>query len=85
MNVYKLHKLSKNIWGEITYQDYIELSEAANVLNFQIQKVSKERKVAVLNTTLFIVLDYFGNRNNFYNSVVIGSESNAEQVLQPII
>ena len=84
MNIYKLHKLSKNIWGVITYRDYMELSEAANVLDCQTRKVSAERKVDVLNTALFIALDYFGNRDGFYDSVVIGSERGAEQVLQPV-
>lgn len=62
----------------------MELSEAVNILECQIQKVSAERKVDVLNTALFIVLDYFGNRDAFYDSVVIGSERGAEQVPQPV-
>lgn len=84
MNIYKLHKLSKNIWGTITYGDYMELSKVANILDCQLQKVSTERKVDVLNTALFIVLDYFGNRDSFYDSVVIGSERGTEQVPQPV-
>lgn len=84
MNIYKLHKLSRNIWGTMTYRDYMELSEAEKILDCQIQKVNQEKIIDVLNTALFIVLDYFGNRDGFYDSVVIGSESNAEQVLEPV-
>lgn len=82
MNIYKLHKLSRNFWGAVTYRDYIELSEAEKILDCQIQKVNQEKIIDVLNTALFIVLDYFGNRDGFYDSVVICSESNAKQVLE---
>lgn len=84
MNVYKLNKLSKDTWGEIAYKDYVDLSAAAKILDHQAQKVNTERKVAVLNTALFIALDYFGNKEGFYDSLIIGIESGAERVLQPV-
>lgn len=84
MNVYKLHKLSKDIWGEITYKEYVDLSAATKILDHQAQKVSTERRVDVLNTALFIALDHFGNKEGFYDSLIICVESGVERVLQPL-
>lgn len=80
MNVYKLHKIARNIWGATTYQDYVILSEVASILDYQTQKISVEKRIDVLNTALFIVLDYFGNRDGFYDSLVIGIESSVEKI-----
>lgn len=84
MNVYKLHKLSKNLWEAISYREYIDLSEAAKILDCQSRKIDEERKVDVLNTALFIALDYFGNRDGFYDMLIIGTERVADQRLQPV-
>lgn len=84
MNVYKLNKLSKDIWGEIAYKEYVDLSVATKILDCQAKKVSTERKVDVINTALFIALDHFGNQEGFYDSLIIGVESGTEQILQPV-
>jgi len=75
MNIYKLHKLTKNIWGEIPYDEYVNLSIAVEILNRQTQKIDTERSVDVLNTALFIATDHFGNRDGFYDTLVAGTEA----------
>lgn len=84
MNIYKLGKISKNSWGEMSYLEYVELSAAEKILECQANRVNAERKVDVLNTALFIVLDHFGNRDGFYDSVVKSGERSTEQALQPV-
>ena len=82
MNIYKLHKLTKNIWGEIPYDEYVNLSIAAMILDCQSQKIDNERSIDVLNTALFIVTDHFGNRDGFYDTLVAGTEATPEKVPQ---
>lgn len=84
MNVYKLNKLSNDVWGPLAYSDYLGISEAIKILDCQHHKIDKERNVGVLNTALFTVLDYFGNRDGFYDTLIIDAESNVEKALQPV-
>lgn len=70
MNVYKLNSMVTACWDAPTYQQYLAMSECKNILGNQIDKVANERKVNVLNTALFILLDYYGNQRGFYDSVV---------------
>lgn len=84
MNVYKLHKVINNEWTALPYSEYIELSEGAEILTCQAHKVEEERAVDVLNTSLFIALDYFGNRNGFYDGVVLEEERSSSKELQTV-
>jgi hypothetical protein len=70
MNIYKLHKLTKSIWGGLPYNEYVNLSTTETILNCQAQKIDAERKIDILNTALFIVADYFGNRDGFYDTLI---------------
>lgn len=70
MNVYKLNKILKNRWEGIPYKEYLILSEPSQILSYQKQRVETMKKISVLNTSLFIALDYYGNRNGFYDEVL---------------
>lgn len=89
MNVFKLNTMIKAIWGAPAYQQYLEISPAKNILDAQIDKIRDNRKIDVLNTALFMLLDYYGNRDGFYDSIVAdgmdrGEEVQREKVLQGI-
>lgn len=82
MNLFKLHKLTRNIWGEISYDEYIALSIAATVLHHQAKKIDAEGKIDVLNTSLFIAIDHFGNKDGFYDSLITSAERIEEKAPQ---
>ena len=70
MNVYKLNKIMNQHWDVMKYEDYLAASPALNILGYQTQIVSNEKKIAVLNTSLFFLLDFFGNQSGFYDKVM---------------
>lgn len=89
MNVFKLNSMMQAIWGAPAYQQYLEMSPAKNILDAQIDKIGNTRKIDVLNTALFILLDYYGNRDGFYDSIVAtgadgGAEAQRERALQEV-
>lgn len=79
MNVFKLNTMMTAIWGAPAYQQYLKMSEAKSILDIQIEKIGAERKIDVLNTALFILLDYYGNRDGFYDCIV-ATEKNSVDV-----
>lgn len=86
MNVFKLNTMVETVWGAPTYQQYLEISRAKTILDVQINKIGQTRNVDVLNTALFILLDYYGNRDGFYDSIIaaetdVGREVQRERVL----
>ena len=70
MNVFKLNSLSNQIWGPMDYSEYIEHSNGLKIFTREKKSVDEQKQIAVLNTSLFLLLDYFGNRNGFYDSIV---------------
>ena len=70
-NIFKLNKLSSNVWGKPTYQTYLEESQSSEVLKKEKALVDKQRILSVLNTSLLIIADYFGNTRGFYDSLKV--------------
>lgn len=71
MNVYKLALLRKNQWQPVSYSEYCTLSESSALLDMQTSLIEAEEKIAVLNTSLFLLLDYYGNQNGFYEQIIM--------------
>lgn len=67
MNVHKLSKLMFDEWAPIDYSVYIEKSDSRCIIDAQEKSVIENRSVCVLNTTLFLLIDYFGNQKGFYD------------------
>lgn len=88
MNIYKLNMLHSACWDELTYEQYLKMSQASLILARQEEMVATKRKVYVINTSLFLMLDYFGNRDGFFDSVVrmqiTSREEKSRQILQPV-
>lgn len=89
MNVYKLNSMMTACWDAPTYQQYLEMAECKNILDNQISKVGNERKVSVLNTALFILVDYYGNQRGFFDSIMSvandgGTAEQREEALQEV-
>jgi len=68
-NIYKLNYIFSKNWGKLKYESYLSLSEAKNLLNKQSEIINENQFVFVINTSLFIVVDYFGNKNSFYDNL----------------
>lgn len=82
MNIFKLNSMISSCWGTPTYQEYLDLAECKTILDNQIAKVGIERKVSVLNTALFVLVDYYGNQRGFYDSIMTVEKDaqNAEEL-----
>ena len=69
-NVKKLGKICEVANEPMDYETYIQESTQTNVLQREIEFVSSLRKIAVLNTSVFFVLDYYGNKDGFYDDTI---------------
>jgi hypothetical protein len=67
MNIFKLNKITTNNWRKMTYNNFVKRSEQCNILESEYAYINNREAVAVLNTTVFFILDYFGKK--FYNSL----------------
>ena len=70
MNVYKLSFMLTGIWSPLTYKDYLILSEQAKIAIYEKNLIVSKRCIDVLNTTLFLLADYFGNQYGFYDGII---------------
>lgn len=70
MNVFKLNEISTHNWSPMKYKDYCKIGTSINVLNKEKTLIEKNRVISVLNTSLFLLIDYYGNQKGFYDDVV---------------
>lgn len=63
-----IHNVSQS--KPIRYDEYLDISNGIKILDCQHSCVSEKQMLYVLNTSLFMVLDYYGNRDGFYDSIV---------------
>lgn len=69
MNICKLNAMLGSGWESPPYETYSKLSEQGNIARYQKDLVAETRCMDVLNTTLFLLTDYYGNRDGFYDAV----------------
>ncbi|MBP5467132.1 MAG: hypothetical protein J6Y43_06190, partial [Clostridia bacterium] len=60
----------KDKWRKPKYNDYLEISETNTTLKKEIQFAREIEKIKVLNTSLFAITDFYGNKNNFYDNLI---------------
>ena len=70
MNVYKLNSILSGRWEKPSYEEYLEESEQSALIEKQRDSVTLWNTISVLNTSLFFPLDYYGNKNSFYDITV---------------
>lgn len=70
MNVFKLNQIMRGSWCAVPYEIYQAISAADEIAERESKAAKDEKKLFVLNTALFMVLDYYGNRDGFYDSVL---------------
>ena len=66
-NAFKLNKIMVGQWRKPSYNDYLDLSILQTIVDKENELASMSNKLAVLNMSLFIILDYFGNKTGFYD------------------
>lgn len=70
MNIYKLNAMLGSGWAGLPYKEYQMLSEQMKIASFQKELTAITRNMNVLNTTLFLLADYYGNRDGFYDTIM---------------
>lgn len=71
MNIKRLESLLNDYFDSFpTYQIYQTISESQRITLKQYEMIQNEQQLHVINTSIFIILDYFGNRNNFYDDII---------------
>lgn len=83
MNVYKLNSLMSGIWGKPEYSLYRDLSQTDKILKKQMDLLKQKRELSVLNTSLFMMLDYYGQRDGFYDRVMDWEDLHQKTVAVP--
>lgn len=72
MMVFKLNRLANGTWAGLDYSRYRECSEGTFILEKETEFMRSQRLISVLNTSLYAVLDYRGNKNGDYDRIVKG-------------
>ena len=67
MNIHKITSLTTNAWSMPSYLDYLTLSTSASIFHIQQQHIAASATLGVLNTTILLPLDYYGEY--YYTSV----------------
>lgn len=78
MNVLRLESLlNKDIRRFLSYDEYIEASDAVKIADNQHERMLNDKEIHVLNSSIFLILDYFGNKDKFYENLI---ENNDRQL-----
>ncbi len=70
MNIYKANWILNSKWEELEYEKYRNHMDNNDVFRCEEEIVIRNREIAVLNTALFLILDYYGNKDGFYESAI---------------
>lgn len=73
-NLQKWHKICHQTWEKPEYSKYLQDPSFLALLGKQKRSIEEEEILWVINTSLFLVLDYFGNKNGFYDSLSLSKE-----------
>ena len=68
-NIYKLNYMEDGIWAKPDYKKYLNISSQENILIKEEENTKNNNLMYVLNTSLFIIPDYFGNNKSFYDQL----------------
>lgn len=75
-NVNKLGKICGVINEPMDYETYIQKSIQTNVLQCEIDFINSLKKITVLNTSVFLALDYYGNKGDFFDKIMQVEDEN---------
>lgn len=61
----------------LPYTEYLSFSPGEKIADIQKRSIMNDSVLHILNTSLFFLLDYYGNRDGFYDSVIKNSKNNS--------
>lgn len=70
-NIYKLNLILAGKWDKPNYEEYLKQSNTKRILLAEQDIAKKLEALSVINTSLFIISDFFGNRDGFYDKLTI--------------
>lgn len=70
MNNYKLSEINSLGWKALSYSQYCELSEGSRIFAIQRESIVHKKVIEVINTSLFFILDYYGDKDGIYDSII---------------
>ena len=70
-NIFKLNIIVNGKWEKLDYKDYIENEVANKILNKEWTLIDSCSQISVINTSLFIIPDFFGNKDGFYDNLLM--------------
>ena len=68
-NLYKLNIIHHEILGKPDYDTYLKCSDSECILSEEKNLIVNEKFLSVINTSLFMITDFYGNRNGFYDEL----------------
>ncbi len=68
-NLYKGYFLQCGQWLKPTYQEYSDWLSQSKILDAEEKQILSKNLIFVLNTSYFVLVDYFGNKNSFYDNL----------------
>jgi hypothetical protein len=72
MNVFKLSSILGTGFQGMDYSRFLECASCTSVAEAETKAMQQTGLMPVLNTSLFLPLDYFGNKEGYYDRVVNG-------------
>lgn len=70
-NLYKWNRICHQTWDKPDYKNYTSDPSFLTLLERQKGHAETKEALHVISTSLFLILDYFGNRDGFYDSLRI--------------
>ena len=77
--------VSKSGFLNLPYMEYRILSEQKKIVIYQEELTARTRNITVLNTTLFLLADYYGNRDRFYDAIMADTASKEQNDTEEVI
>lgn len=72
-NIFKLNTIITGVWNKPSYEEYLLQSNTKRILLAEQAIAKRLEALSVINTSLFIISDYFGNRDGFYDKLIINN------------
>ena len=68
-NLHKLSMIHAHRWVKPDYKSYRQMSDSRKLLSKEEELVQSRNVISVINTSLFLIVDYFGNQKGYYDDL----------------
>lgn len=77
-NIFKMNFIFNSQWKMPNYSDYLIESDTKQILSRENIIITKSKQISVLNTSVLIIVDYYGNKDGFYTNLYIEFENQTD-------